>query len=164
MSAHVFDGLRWLALAGLLVFSGPGRAEDGPPVTDASVFMDLIRATVLAVDSGNKTGDYNALREMGNPQFKSRTTSSELAAQFTKLRALGLDLSAVKTMMPLTTRPPTLDRNGLLRILGYFEMPEQRLVYDVVYTYDSAGRQWQLAGILLDPRVLPPEPKLLQPE
>jgi hypothetical protein len=164
MSARVFNGLLSMALAGLIMLSGRSLAQDGPPIPDATVFMDLIRNTVLAVDTGNKTGDYNALHDMGNPQFQSRTTSGELAAQFAKLRALGLDLSVVKTMMPLTTRPPTLDRNGLLRILGYFEMPERRLIYDVVYTYDPAGKQWQLASILINPRELPPEPKLLQPE
>jgi hypothetical protein len=164
MSARVLESLRWMTLAVLTAFSGPSFAQDGPPIPDAPVFMDMIRNAVLAVDTGNKTGDYSALREMGNPQFQSHVTTSELASQFTKLRALGLDLSAVKTMMPLTTRPPTLDRNGLLRILGYFEMPERRLIYDVVYTYDPAGKQWQLASILINPRELPAEPKLLQPE
>ncbi len=141
-----------------------GPVTDAPPVPEPGDLMTLVRETVLAVDAGNKSGDYASLYAMGNAKFQAANSTDKLAANFTKLRSAGLDLEPVRTMVPLTSRPPMLDRNGLLRILGYFEFPSKQVVYDLVYTYESAPLRWRLAGISVLPRDLPEQPVLMQPQ
>lgn len=145
--------------------AGPAHAgESGPPVPDPQVLIDLVRDTVLAVDAGNKTGDYGKLFDMGAPAFQTANPPERLAQSFAPLRAHNLDLAPVEKMTPLTTGPPALDRNGLLRILGFFELADRQLVYDVLYDYDAAARRWRIAGISLTPRDLPKTPELMQPQ
>ena len=148
-----------LGLAGI-----PANAGGGPPVPDPSDLIDLVQRTILAVADGNLSRDYTALHAMGSPAFKAENSPESLAKSFTGLRASGLDLSTLQTKIPLTTRPPTMDKDSRLRILGYYELPEHQVVYDVLYDYDLPSAQWQLAGISVNPRVLPPQPHLMQPE
>ena len=102
---------------------------------------------------------------MGGPAFKAAYPAEKLADAVRTACALGkLDLAIVKDKVPLTTRPPTLDRNGRLRILGYYELPGTQLVYDVLYDYDPAASRWLLAAISVKDRALPPQPELLQPQ
>lgn len=137
---------------------------DGPPVPGPTELSDLVTATMLAVDAGNKSGSYAALHAMGGPAFQAAYPAEKLAGLFATLRASNLDLAILKDKVPLTSRPPTLDGNGRLRILGYYELPAKQLVYDVLYDYDPAGRRWTLAAISVKDRPLPPQPDLMQPQ
>jgi hypothetical protein len=140
------------------------RADDlGPPVPDPQDLIGLVRDTVLAVDAGNKSGGYDVLFGMGSPAFQSANPPDRLAESFSRLRRHNLDLAPVKNMTPLTTGAPTLDRNGLLRILGFFELAGRQIVYDLVYEYDGKARRWRVAGVSLTPRNLPQTPELMQP-
>lgn len=153
----------------LLLFTLFGAAiarsgDAGPPVPNPDDLIALVRQTVLAVDTGNKTGDYAVLAAMGTPDFQTANPAVKLADGFKKLRIDRIDLAPAATVVPQTTRPPSLDRNGLLRILGYFEFPTKQIVYDLVYAYDAPSNGWQLAGILIKPRDLPEQPVLMQPQ
>ena len=155
---------RAFLLASLFIVVGIAKAgAGGPPVPDPMDLITLVRQSVLAVDIGNKTGDYSALSAMGSADFQAQNPGAALASHFAKLRAAGVDLAAAGTIMPQTTRPPTLDANGLLRILGYFEFPDRQIVYDLLYTYDDPAKLWRLAGMSIEPRKLPPQPELIQP-
>lgn len=144
--------------------SSPAHADGGPPVPDPSDLITLVQKAILAVADGNKELDYAALHALGSPAFRADNTADSLAMSFSSLRASGLDLASVQTKIPLTTRPPTLDRNSRLRIRGYYELPKHQVVYDLLYDYDVALNQWQLAGISVEPRLLPLQPELMQPE
>lgn len=137
---------------------------NGPPVPEPGDLIALVRTTVLAADQGNKTGDYEALAQLGTASFQKANPASVLNVRFAKLRATGIDLKNVATMVPQTARAPTLDVNGLLRILGYFEFPGQQVVYDLLYDYDERGPAWRLAAVSIEPRALPPQPELMQPQ
>lgn len=164
MSRRLFAWISAVAL--VIVAATGGRADDrpGPPVPDAQELIDLVRETVLAVDAGNRTGDYGRLHAMGAPGFQSANPPEKLAAGFERLRGRNLDLTPVREKTPMTSGAPTLDRNGLLRILGFFELSQIQLVYDLVYDYDVDGRRWRLAGISLTPRDIAPQPELIQPQ
>lgn len=156
-----------IAFVFALVFASvitPAGAGEGPPTPDPMDFIDLLRKTVRAVDSGNKSGDYSELHAMGSTRFQAEHPKTKLASEFASLRATKIDLAPFSEKVPITTRPPRLDLNGLLRIMGLFQVDNTRLIYDVVYEYDAPGSQWRLAGVKLDPRELPPQPKLMQPE
>jgi hypothetical protein len=160
---------RTLLLAAGLMMSltlgaGPAAADDGPPIPEPGELMTLVRDTVLAVDKGNKTADYSALHAMAAATFQAAYPAEKLASLFTDLRATTLDMEPVRSKLPQTTRAPTLDLNGRLRIVGYFEFPSTQLVYDFIYEYDAPGRRWRLASIALKPRALAPQPDLIQPQ
>lgn len=162
-------GFRRIACMVLLIVAaaiaiGPARAADGPPVPDPADLIKLVHGTMLAVVEGNAKGDYTSLHAMGSPAFQRENTPQTLADGFKPIRTSGFDLAAIASKMPLTTRSPTLDRNGRLRILGYYDLLDRQVVYDVIYDYDQVLARWQLAGISVTPRVLPPQPKLMQPE
>ncbi|MEQ1653373.1 MAG: hypothetical protein ABL897_12855, partial [Hyphomicrobium sp.] len=134
------------------------------------------------------TGDYAAVHHMAGQAFNDAYPPGTLTGLFAALRADGIDLGLVKNKVPLTSRPPTLDLNARLRILGFFEFPGKQLVYDLLYDYvpstpaatgtadgtssDPKSRPtagptsgpWRLAGISLKPRTLAPQPELLQPQ
>lgn len=156
--------LACIPMCGVVVPQHPAFSYEGPPVPDPDDLSGLVTATVLAVDAGNKSGNYAALHAMGSPAFQSAYPADKLSGLFGNLRASGLDLAIVKDKVPLTSRPPTLDANGRLRILGFYELPGIQLVYDVLYDYDQAGRRWTLAAISVKDRPLPPQPELLQPQ
>ncbi len=139
-------------------------AGDGPPVPDPADLMTLVHTTILAVADGNANGDYAALHAMGTPAFQSKNPLTKLAAAFQALRASRFDLSSIRGKFPPPPRSPTLDQNGRLRILGYYDLLARQVVYDVLYDYDEPDARWRLAAISVTPRVLPPQPQLLQPE
>lgn len=139
-------------------------AGSGPPVPDPADLITLVQDTIMAIAEGNANGDYAALHAMGTPTFQTENPPGKLAEGFAALKASGFDLSSVRNKTPLTTRSPTLDRNGRLRILGYYDLLDRQVVYDVLYDYDEAQGRWWLASISVTPRVLPPQPQLMQPE
>lgn len=154
-----------LCFSYVAVTSTQVRAGDqGPPVPDPQDLIDLVRNTVLAVHEGNSSGNYQKLYDMGSPEFQAAHPLANLKTKFARLKDHPVDLSAVRTLTPLTTGAPTLDRNGLLRILGFFEIKRVQLVYDLLYDYDENGKRWRVIGILLNPRDIPPEPDLIQPQ
>jgi hypothetical protein len=147
--------------AAVNVIAEPSQA---PPVPDPQDLIDLVRSTVLAVDAANKSGDYGGVHAIGTPAFQAALPPDQLSLVFSDLRAANVDMAEAGQRSPLTTRPPTLDRQGLLRILGFFEFSERQLVYDLLYDYDFDDARWRLAGIKLTPRDLPQTPELMQPQ
>ncbi len=159
----VYIGVMAVA-ACLIAMVGPTSAGEGPPTPDPMLFIELLQNTVRAVDSGNKSGDYSELHAIGSTRFQAEHSKAKLADEFASLRLTKIDLAPFSEKVPITTRPPRLDLNGLLRITGFFQVDPIRLIYDVVYEYDTPGDQWRLAGVRLEPRELPPQPQLMQPE
>lgn len=152
------------SLFAAIISCSAALAGSGPPVPDPADLIALVQDTIMAVAEGNANGDYSTLHAMGTPAFQTENPPGKLADGFAALRASGFDLSSVRNKTPLTTRSPTLDRNGRLRILGYYDLLDRQVVYDVLYDYDEAQTRWRLASISVTPRVLPPQPQLMQPE
>lgn len=165
MIRRCYRAVRAMTLAIATLLSAPsGAVAEVPPVPDPADLIALVQKTIVAVAEGNAEGDFTALHAMGSPAFQRENTPAALADRLAALRATWFAPSAIEGRMPLTTRSPTLDRNGRLRILGYYDLLDRQLVYDFVYDYDQAVQRWLLAGLAVTPRVLPPQPQLLQPE
>lgn len=142
----------------------PSIAPSYAPVPEPQELIDLVKATISAVDAGMKADSYTALHAMGSPAFKSAYSATSLAPAFAQLKSSGLDLAAVSGKVPQTSRPPSLDRAGRLRILGYYELPSKQVVYDVLYEYDAPAKRWLVDAISVKDRTLPPQPQLMQPQ
>ena len=75
----------------------PARAEQQAPKPaniDRNGVLILVRSSLLALDQGNKTGNYTVLRDIGAPGFQSNS-AARLGEIFAKLRNDNLDLSGV---------------------------------------------------------------------
>ncbi|MES2198498.1 MAG: hypothetical protein V4517_29095, partial [Pseudomonadota bacterium] len=62
------------AAAGLLVMASASHAQKSEPAPkpaqiDRNGVLILIRSALIALDQGNKTGNYTVLREIGAPGF-----------------------------------------------------------------------------------------------
>ena len=105
----------------------------------------LIRATLLALNNANRSGNYSVLRDLAAPDFQTRNTDADLAQAFAKLRYDNLDLSVVAIAAPRLNRPPYIDNNKMLRLSGLFATKSRPINFDLVFE-NVAGR-WKLFGI-----------------
>lgn len=152
-----------VALLALMAAIIPVRAEM-PPTPSAEDLIALIRKAVLALDHGNKNGDYTELFSLGTKDFQAAHPKAALAADFKNLRDAKLDLSLAAEKTPLSTGPPRMDPNGLLRLAGAFKFPDKEIVYDLLYTFDGDAKDWRLAGIAIRPRIVEEPPEIMQPQ
>jgi|GEM_PF-926947 len=118
----------------------------------------LIRTSLLAFSQANQTGNYSVLRDLSHPQFQLQNSNARLAEVFTNFRQRKLDLSPIIFYTPKLLRPAAIQKDGLLRMTGYFETKPERVSFDLGFWLQ--GKQWRLAAIIVD--VKPPQNQLLQ--
>src|ERR1700682_4203791 len=95
------------------------QAAPKPAQIDRNGVLILIRSALIALDQGNKTGNYTVLRDLGAPGFQSNT-AARLAEIFATQRRDNIDLSGVAVLDPQLTLLPQVEANGMLRMAGFF--------------------------------------------
>ena len=121
------------------------QQPQGPALPDAFKLNLLIRASVIALNQANQTGNYTVLQDLGAPAFRASNNSARLAQIFAALRHRQLDLSPVLFFTPKLTAQPQIAPNGLLRLVGYFPTTPERVNFDLIY--QQIDGQWRLFGI-----------------
>ena len=136
----------------------PTTAPKPAPIDRNGVLM-LVRSTLLALDHGNKTGNYTVLRELGAPGFQSNT-AARLAEIFAAQRRDNVDLSGVAVIEPQLSLLPQIEANGMMRMAGFFPSVPTQVNFELVYA--PVGGQWRLFGISVNlgssAPVPPPDP------
>jgi hypothetical protein len=99
----------------------------------------------MTLNDANRTGNYTVLRDLAAPDFQARNTAADLGVAFLDLRRRNLDLFAVALINPTVETPPVLDKNGRLRLAGFFPTRPLNIRFDLTYAL-SAG-QWKLFSI-----------------
>lgn len=117
-------------------------AQGQLPVPDDIVLVQLVRASMSALNHANFTGNYAVLRDLGAPAFRDANTAARLAAIFSDLREKNLELSSLLVIDPVFTSPPRFTERGLLRIIGYFPTRPQRIDFDL--SYQVHANRWRL--------------------
>ena len=56
-----------------------------PKVPTAPAVLAMLRSTLIAVDQGNKTGNYTVVRDLGTPGFREANTPAKLGLVFAPL-------------------------------------------------------------------------------
>lgn len=126
-------------------------AKTAPPrqaIPDPVRMNILIRDAIIALNHANRTGNYTVLRDLGTPAFQQLNDSARLGMAFAGLRAKDSDFSPVFFINPVLVQQPSLDSQGVLRLLGYFPTQPQRIVFDV--SFQQAGGRWRLTGLIAD--------------
>jgi hypothetical protein len=160
MAFQMIQG-RW-RLFGIGVYP-PGK--DDAPVPKAKALsakavpadadlVTYIRSSVLALNQANRTGDYSVLNALGSKNFRSANPPEKLAAAFANMRSAGVDLTPITVIDPRLFQPAAIDKNGYLRIAGYFPSQPEQVNFDLVFQFE--GGAWRLFGIGVDSSREPP--------
>ena len=128
-----------------LLTGGALAQEEQRSIPDAFALIRLVRATMVAVDHANRTGNYTVLRDLGAPGFSKSNDAARLADIFRNWRNQKLDLGAVVLLKPTWTVQPKIDQAGMLRLTGYFATKPLRITFDLLY--ESIDGRWRLFGI-----------------
>ncbi len=142
-----------IALAASLLpslLSGDAHAKPDRAVPSTSRLTLLLRATIVALDHANDTGNYTVFRDLGSPEFRRANSAADLARIFSALRSRKLDLRPVVLFTPKFTRKPRLTRRNTLRLTGYFPTKPLRVYFDLVYR--RIAKRWRLFAIAVDAR------------
>ncbi len=142
--------------AALLVVAacGVARAQNAevkiPPAVkpaqiDRNGVLILVRATLLALDQANKTGNYTVFRDLAAPNFAAANNSARLAEIFAAQRNQNLDLSGVLVLDPQLTVLPEIDAAGRMRFAGFFPSVPTQVNFRLVY--EAVNSQWRLGEI-----------------
>jgi hypothetical protein len=128
----------------------PQQTETQPQVPRLTVPSDdvlliLIRATLIALNQANVTGNYTVLRDLGAPAFKENNSADKLAQVFASTRQRKLDLALVLLVEPKLYRKPAITPKGLLRITGFFPTDRERINFDLMF--QAVEGRWRLFGI-----------------
>ena len=122
----------------------------GPRLTVPTddVLLILIRATLIALNQANVTGNYTVLRDLGAPAFKENNSADKLAQVFASIRQRKLDLTLVLLVQPKLYRKPVITPKGLLRITGFFPTDREPINFDLLF--QAVEGRWRLFGISAD--------------
>ncbi len=138
------------------------RTHKKPETPGLETITMLVRTTLIAVNQGNDTGDYTVLYALASPQLKNTTTIEQLAEALKSFRARGIDLSPVAIVPPQFVQNPQLDKEGVLRLLGFF--PTRPLQIRFSLAYRQIDDVWRLEGLSVDTAQAPPEQAAVKPD
>ncbi|MCJ8142008.1 hypothetical protein MKI84_03675 [Ancylobacter sp. A5.8] len=126
--------------------SSQGVMQVPPP----AVLLALLRGTLAAVNQANVTGNYSVLRDLGAPAFRENYNAAELADRFRPWRDNALDFAAILLLDAKLSRAPSIDKDGVLRLAGYFPTAPLRIGFDL--GFQAIGGNWRLSTISVDAR------------
>jgi hypothetical protein len=125
---------------------GSGQAQQTKLIVPSEPqLVIMIKATLLAFNDANATGNYTVLRDLASPEFQQQNTPAQLGDAFRAQRAEDVDLSPVVALQPTLWRPAAIDPQGLLHVDGYFASRPKQVSFALVFK-EVAGR-WRLHGL-----------------
>lgn len=152
-----FSGLAVLVMSAWLT-AGPALAQPAAPARPAAqapvtpspiAVLAMVRSTLLAIDHGNRTGNYTVLRDLAGPQFREGNSAARLAQIFGPVVLQGVDLLAVAVAEPAYSQPPRIDDKGMLHVVGVFRIPPRAVSFEILF--EPVGGQWRLFAVGLLP-------------
>ncbi len=124
------------------------QGQQGQSAFDSAFLTILIKGTVVALAQANATGNYSVLRDLGTPIFRERFDQAALTAAFANLRARKIDLSPSILMTPNLTKPPEINQNGELVLIGDFPSQPVHIHFEIMFT--QLDGIYRLAGLGVD--------------
>jgi hypothetical protein len=105
----------------------------------------LTRATLLALNDANATGNYAVLRELGSAGFRARHSADQLARIFGPFRLARFNMGAVALITPQLTIAPRLDAQGHLRFAGHFPTEPMAIRFELAFAREED--RWRIADL-----------------
>lgn len=123
---------------------GPVNA---PTSASPNPFVGVLRATVLAANQGNLSGDYSQLYALLSPSVRSKVRPDQLAQALKGFRDRSIDLSAVANLDPVLFRAPWEDAQGLTNLTGYFPTKPLAVRFVVALRQMAEGRRVEVLNL-----------------
>jgi hypothetical protein len=122
------------AAAGVLLASpawSPAWAEDKIP----SPFSQevLIKTSLLTLNDANVTGNYTVLHAKLAKPFREQFTPDKLKQAFKPFVDKKIDFEVVAARPPTASKDAELDERGVLRLNGFFDLTNARVLYDLAF-------------------------------
>jgi hypothetical protein len=141
---------RFAVAALALAIATGAHAETAPPAPkpaniDRNGVLMLVRSALIAVDQGNKTGNYTVLHDLGAPGFQAANNAAKLGEIFAKLRNDKVDLSGVAAIEPQLSLLPQIEGNGMMHMAGFFPSVPSQVNFELIYA--PVDSQWRLFGV-----------------
>ena len=135
----VISGLSiYLGHSSTAVATGPMPNDQELRTLATEALLDLDRA----IQAKNFTSFYIGVAE----QFRTQFTLSELEAAFQSF--INDEGSfAGRDTAPVFDEPPAIDKQGLLKLSGYFPTTPLRVLFELSYAYEQS--EWKLTGIVV---------------
>ena len=106
--------------------------------------LTLVRGSMIALAQAHMTNNYSVLRDLGAPGFQAANSAQKLSEIFTSVRGQGVDIGVILVVTPELTQPPLMDKNGMLRLTGFFPT-SPRVNFDLLYV--PVGNTWRHFGL-----------------
>jgi hypothetical protein len=120
-----------------------------PTVPSAPAVLALVRSTLIAVDHGNKSGNYTVLRELGSPDFHDANSAAKLSVVFANLVEQRVDMLPVLVVEPAYREPPRLTARRMLYVAGRFDIQPKPVSFELLF--DVWKGEWRLYGVSIVP-------------
>lgn len=120
-----------------------------PKVPSAPAVLAMVRSTLIAVDHGNKTGNYTVVRDIGGPDFRDANTSAKLGLVFANLVEQRVDMLPVLVVEPQYREAPRLTARRMLYVAGTFNIQPRRVSFELLF--DVWKGEWRLYGVSIVP-------------
>ncbi len=118
-----------------------------PMLPQPIALLAMLRSTLLAVDHGNKTGNFTVLRDLGSPSFRDANSAAKLAQIFANLPSQGVDLLAAAVVDPDYSKPPVITPERMIYVTGVFPIQPRAVAFEILYEIN--GGQWRVFGIAI---------------
>jgi hypothetical protein len=102
----------------------------------------MVRSAIVALDHANRTGDYSVFHALLVPAQRNRFTPADYAEHYAPLRKAKLVLLPALAAQMQFTKPPHLDKGGLLHMEGRFLTQPKNLGYRAVFMQEN--KEWML--------------------
>ena len=130
------------------LLAGGAAGQTGPVAPGLETLSILIRSTVIALNHANLTNNYTVLRDLAAPGFRKANSAARLAQIFANLRQRKLDIGPTLLAPARLTRPAAIDKQGLLRLTGFFPTRPLQVSFD--FSYQRVQGRWLLFGVSIN--------------
>jgi hypothetical protein len=120
-------------------------SDEAAVLPSAEDAVALIHASTDIFASGVNAGDFTALRDAAAPELKAQFSVADLDTQFKAFVDNRIDLTPLQSVAPNLSSEPSLDDDGVLRLVGYFPAEGGKVDFDYKYVFRFIG--WRLISI-----------------
>lgn len=120
-------------------------AQTKPRIPPPEQMAMMIQTSVVALSQANLTGNFSVLHALGAPSFQKSNTPAKLAEIFKNLRERNIDLTPIILFSPVLLRKPTINKQGMLHLVGYYKTTPQQVHFELLF--QPVAGQWRLFGI-----------------
>ncbi|MEO0441073.1 MAG: hypothetical protein AAF067_09375 [Pseudomonadota bacterium] len=124
---------------------GLSYGTDAPTLPSEAEQVEIVRATTNDFIDSMRTRDMTGFLAQSSLLLQTQISVEEMNQSFAERMGPYSKLDMLRDMAPSFAIPVSLDNQGILVVLGYYNTEPDR--YEFRYRYVREGTQWKLLGI-----------------